>query len=186
MRPVGSATDINVDVRIIAATNENIEQAIEEGRFRQDLYHRINEFSLTVPPLRERMEDLEEFVYFFIDQANQELLKEVKGISDEALTEMKKQTWNGNLRELRNVIRRCVLFAEGDTIELDDLPVFVHTIKNIEKMTMTGLCVPITKSSRLKPPCKRREATRLWRPNCFKSTARPYIIRCTYTALSCR
>ena len=57
----------------------------------------------------------------------------MKGISDEALAEMKKQTWNGNLRELRNVIRRCVLFAEGDTIELDDLPVFVHTIKNIEK-----------------------------------------------------
>ena len=133
VRPVGSATDINVDVRIIAATNENIENAISEGRFRQDLYHRINEFSLTVPPLRERMDDLDEFVYFFINQANDELMKEVKGISDEALVEMKKQTWNGNLRELRNVIRRCVLFAESDTIELDDLPVFVHTIRNIEK-----------------------------------------------------
>lgn len=133
VRPVGSAVDVNVDVRIIAATNENIEQAIEEGRFRQDLYHRINEFSLTVPPLRERIEDFDDFVQFFINQANDELLKDIKGISDEALKEMKKQSWNGNLRELRNVIRRCVLFAEGEIIELDDLPVFVHAIKNIEK-----------------------------------------------------
>lgn len=126
VRPVGSASDINVDVRIIAATNVNIEQAISEGRFRQDLYHRINEFSLTVPPLRERMEDFDEFAHFFIKQANEELMKDVKGISDEAMSVLKKQRWNGNLRELRNVMRRCVLFAESDTIEMDDLPVFVQ------------------------------------------------------------
>lgn len=133
VRPVGSATDVNVDVRIVAATNENIEQAIEEGHFRQDLYHRINEFSLTVPPLRERKEDFDEFVRFFIHQANEELLKDIQGISDEAMKMLKNQPWNGNLRELRNVIRRCVLFAEGDVIELDDLPVFVHTVKQAEK-----------------------------------------------------
>ena len=124
VRPVGSATDIHVDVRILAATNENLEQAIEEGRFRQDLFHRINEFAIEVPPLRDRLEDFEELTAFFIRQANEELGKNVKGISDDALQRMKEQRWNGNLRELRNVLRRCVLFAEGENIELDDLPVF--------------------------------------------------------------
>ena len=77
VRPVGSAQDINVDVRIVAATNEDLESAIEEGRFRQDLYHRINEFSIEVPPLRERLDDLEEFAYHFLEQANIELGKDV-------------------------------------------------------------------------------------------------------------
>lgn len=124
VRPVGSATDIHVDVRILAATNENLEQAIEEGRFRQDLFHRINEFSIEVPPLRDRLEDFDELTAFFISQANEELGKNVKGISEDALQRMKEQRWNGNLRELRNVVRRCVLFAESENIELDDLPVF--------------------------------------------------------------
>ena len=124
VRPVGSATDIQVDVRILAATNENLEQAIEEGRFRQDLFHRINEFAIEVPPLRDRLEDFDELTAFFIHQANDELGKNVKGISPDALQRMKEQRWNGNLRELRNVVRRCVLFAEGENIEMDDLPVF--------------------------------------------------------------
>ena len=124
VRPVGSATDIHVDVRILAATNENLEHAIEEGRFRQDLFHRINEFAIEVPPLRDRLEDFDELTAFFIHQANEELGKNVKGISPDALQRMKEQRWNGNLRELRNVLRRCVLFAEGENIELDDLPVF--------------------------------------------------------------
>ena len=124
VRPVGSATDVNVDVRIVAATNENLERAIEQGRFRQDLYHRINEFTLEVPPLRNRLDDLEEFVTFFVDQANEELGKEIKGVSPKAIAQMKQMRWNGNIRELRNVIRRCVLFAEGDYIEAEDLPVF--------------------------------------------------------------
>lgn len=124
VRPVGSATDIHVDVRILAATNENLEQAIEEGRFRQDLFHRINEFSVEVPPLRDRLEDFDELTTFFIRQANEELGKNVKGITVDALQRMKEQRWNGNLRELRNVVRRCVLFAESENIEMDDLPVF--------------------------------------------------------------
>lgn len=124
VRPVGSATDVNVDVRIVAATNENLERAIEQGRFRQDLYHRINEFTLEVPPLRNRIDDLEAFVTFFVAQANEELGKEIKGVSPKAIAQMKKMQWNGNIRELRNVIRRCVLFAEGDYIEAEDLPVY--------------------------------------------------------------
>lgn len=129
VRPVGSATDVHVDVRILAATNENLELAIEEGRFRQDLFHRINEFALEVPSLRDRLEDFEELTAFFVKQANEELGKNVNGVSDEALQRMKAQRWSGNLRELRNVVRRCVLFANGENIELDDLPVFTQPIR---------------------------------------------------------
>ena len=123
VRPVGSAQDIKVDVRIVAATNENLEKAIEEGRFRQDLYHRINEFSIEVPPLRDRIEDLEEFAYHFLEQANAELGKDVKHITAEALNNLKQHRWDGNLRELRNVIRRATLFAENQDITVDNLPV---------------------------------------------------------------
>ncbi len=133
VRPVGSATDVSVDVRIIAATNEDVEKAIAEGRFRQDLYHRINEFSLDVPPLRERIDDLQAFATYFVSQANEELNKEVKGFSDEALSVLKQQRWSGNLRELRNVVRRCVLFAEGDKVEVEDLPVFAAPAKEIKE-----------------------------------------------------
>ena len=131
VRPVGSVSDINVDVRIIAATNENLENAIEEGRFRQDLFHRINEFAIEVPPLRDRLEDFEELTAFFIRQANEELGKNVKGITESALERMKAQRWNGNMRELRNVVRRCVLFADGENIDLDDLPVFIPLARKV-------------------------------------------------------
>jgi two-component system response regulator HydG len=127
IRPVGSSVDISVDVRIVAATNENLERAIEQGRSRPDLYHRINEFTLQVPPLRDRMEDLEEFVAFFVSQADEELGKEVKGVSPKAIALMKQMRWSGNIRELRNVIRRCVLFAEGEYIEAEDLPIYPET-----------------------------------------------------------
>lgn len=126
IRPVGSATDMSVDVRIVAATNEDLEKAITQGRFRQDLYHRINEFSLIVPPLRERLDDLQEIATFFLQQANEELGKNIKGFADDSIIELKNQPWSGNLRELRNVVRRCVLFAETDTIQPSDLPIFVN------------------------------------------------------------
>lgn len=129
VRPVGSATDIKVDVRIIAATNEDLEKAIEEGRFRQDLYHRINEFSVNVPPLRERIEDIEEFCYHFINQANEELGKSVNTIAIEALDVLRQQNWGGNLRELRNVIRRSVLFANDNVLRKENLPEFPKSIK---------------------------------------------------------
>ena len=123
VRPVGSAQDINVDVRIVTATNEDLEKAIEEGRFRQDLYHRLNEFSIEVPPLRDRIDDLEEFANYFLAQANEELGKDVKRISKDALDILMRHRWDGNLRELRNVIRRATLFAENQEITPDNLPV---------------------------------------------------------------
>lgn len=125
VRPVGSAQDINVDVRIIAATNEDLEKAIENGLFREDLYHRINEFSIEVPPLRDRIDDLPQFAYYFLQQADEELGKDVKRISAEAVEILKQHRWDGNLRELRNVIRRATLFAENEEITADNLPVLV-------------------------------------------------------------
>jgi two-component system response regulator HydG len=125
IRPVGSEKDIEVDIRIIVATNENLEKSISEGRFREDLYHRLNEFSLIIPPLRERTDDISLYANHFLVQANAELEKEVKAISPEAMQLLEKQHWSGNLRELRNVIRRAVLFAQSDEITPETLPTFV-------------------------------------------------------------
>lgn len=124
VRPVGSAKDIKVDVRILAATNENLETAIAEGRFREDLYHRLNEFSLVVPPIRERKGDIEIFANEFLRQANEELEKNIHGFSQEALALLEKHKWSGNLRELRNVVKRMVLFASKDIITPEDIPFF--------------------------------------------------------------
>jgi two-component system response regulator HydG len=123
IRPVGSATDMSVDVRIIAATNEKLENAIAEGRFREDLYHRLNEFSIAVPSLRERAGDIALFAVHFLEEANRELGKQVKGIAKEALQALKAHSWSGNLRELRNVVRRAVLFAQSGEILVEHLPV---------------------------------------------------------------
>lgn len=122
IRPVGSAADIKVDVRIIAATNENLETAIAENRFREDLYYRLNEFTVHIPPLRERGNDLVLFAEHFLDLANKELEKQIQGITPEAMNVLKEYHWPGNLRELRNTIRRAVLFAEEDKISVKDLP----------------------------------------------------------------
>jgi two-component system response regulator HydG len=124
VRPVGSTKDIKVDIRIIAATNENLETAIAEGRFREDLYHRLNEFSVFIPPIRERKGDIEIFANEFLRQANEELDKNIQGFSAEAMALLEKHHWSGNLRELRNMVKRMVLFASKDTITPDDIPAF--------------------------------------------------------------
>jgi len=122
IRPVGAAKDIKIDVRIIAATNENLEVSISKGGFREDLYHRLNEFSFQVPPLRERAGDIPIFVEYFLKQANNELEKNIQHISSDAMNVLVKHDWAGNLRELRNVIRRAVLFAQTNEIVPDNLP----------------------------------------------------------------
>lgn len=123
VRPVGSTKDINIDVRILAATNEDLEKAISEGKFREDLFHRLNEFAVTVPPLRERKGDIKLFADEFLRQANDELERNITGFSEETMEYLEKQYWGGNLRELRNAIRRAALFASGNEIEIEDLPV---------------------------------------------------------------
>jgi len=123
VRPVGAVHDIPVDVRIIVATNENLTDAIQKGKFREDLFHRLNEFSLTVPPLRKRQEDIPLFAEYFLRQANKELDKSIRSFTPDALNILREYHWSGNLRELRNVVRRAALFAEKDEILPADLPI---------------------------------------------------------------
>ncbi len=122
IKPVGSNKEIEVDIRVIVATNEDLSHAVKEGDFREDLYHRLNEFSIKVPPLRDRIEDLMLFANHFLEESNVELEKHVVGFTDEVLEAFKKYNWPGNLRELRNMVKRSVLLSQSDMITLDVLP----------------------------------------------------------------
>lgn len=122
VKPVGSSKEIDVDIRIIAATNEDLQKAVREGDFREDLYHRLNEFSIQAPRLSERGKDILEFVEFFIDQSNNELERNVEGLSDEVTEIFLNYEWPGNLREMRNVIKRAVLLSKTSIIDASVLP----------------------------------------------------------------
>ena len=110
-----------MDVRLISATNENLKEAIAKGNFREDLYHRINEFTLQMPSLKERPEDILLFANFFLDQANHELERTLIGFDAEASEAMQKYPWPGNLRQLKNVVKRATLLAQGEFITAKDL-----------------------------------------------------------------
>jgi two-component system response regulator HydG len=130
IKPVGSNKEINVDIRIITATNEDLREAVKKGTFREDLYHRINEFSIQSPSLNERNEDLMIFADFFLDKANQQLNKNIIGFSPEVVAIFENYRWPGNLRELQNVIKRATLLSQGDFIEKNTLPIEVFQIEN--------------------------------------------------------
>lgn len=121
IRPVGSNKEVNVDIRLISATNENLDQAIEKGTFREDLFHRINEFTLHIPNLKDRREDILIFANFFLDQANKELNKQITGFDTKVSTAIQEYHWPGNLRQMRNIIRRATLLATGEFITLAEL-----------------------------------------------------------------
>lgn len=120
-RPTGGNKDKKADVRIIAATNEDLQTAIAEKRFRADLYQRLKEYTLHIPPLRECKEDILPLADFFRQLANEEFEKQVKGFDAEAKKELLAYTWGGNVRELKRVVRMAVLHTEGDTVTADAL-----------------------------------------------------------------
>ncbi|MDE5422330.1 sigma-54 dependent transcriptional regulator [Ancylomarina sp. DW003] len=122
IRQLGSNDDIDTDVRILVATNEDLIKEVNNGNFREDLYHRLNEFKISVPALRERKEDIKLFADNFLNISNQELNKNINYFSDEFILKLKAYSWPGNLRELRNVIRRSLLLSLGDQIETSALP----------------------------------------------------------------
>lgn len=122
LRRVGGTKDVSVDVRFIAASNRDLRAAIEEGAFREDLYYRLGVVVIDIPPLRQRMEDLELFVAAFIDEFNRVMGRSVSGISRDALRLMRQYDWPGNIRELRNVIERAMVLCEQDQIEPAHLP----------------------------------------------------------------
>ena len=122
IRRVGSNKDIEVDVRIIAATNEDLVQQSRQGDFREDLYHRLNEFSLKISPLRERKEDIMHYARHFLNLANAELQKEVQDFEEDTIQIFNQYAWYGNLRELKNVVKRAVLLTKGTHIGQETLP----------------------------------------------------------------
>lgn len=122
IQPMGANQTIAIDVRILVATNDDLLASVKANRFREDLYHRLNEFSIKTPPLRKRNVDLGLFVNHFITQANQELNKQVKGVDKAVFDLFLNYDWPGNLRELKNVVKRAVLLTKGDFILPDVLP----------------------------------------------------------------
>ncbi|RQO69364.1 sigma-54-dependent Fis family transcriptional regulator [Pedobacter sp. KBW01] len=122
IQPLGSTKQIPVNVRIVTATNDDLANSIQQGEFREDLYHRLNEFKIQLPPLRERGGDLELFINHFIQLANRDLERNVKSVSAEAKSLLLHYDWPGNLRELSNVIKRMVLLSPGEVAQIEALP----------------------------------------------------------------
>jgi DNA-binding NtrC family response regulator len=123
---VGGTKTFDVDVRVILATNDDLSRAVAEGRFRQDLYYRINVINIEIPPLRSRPSDIPPLAHTFLDQVREDARREVAGFADDALAAMERYSWPGNVRELQNVIERAVLLGKDNSITLADLPVEVR------------------------------------------------------------
>jgi len=127
VRRIGGTKEIDLDVRIIIATNENLQEAIRAGKFREDLYHRFNEFSINMPPLRERGKDIILIAEHFLQAANEELGRNVTRFSPEVIESLLNYRWQGNIRELKNVIRRAALLTEGEEVQAKALPLEIST-----------------------------------------------------------
>lgn len=134
IKRIGATRDIAIDVRIIAATNEDLNKAVKEGRFREDLYHRLNEFKISLSPLRERKEDILVFADHFLQKANVALNKNARAFSPEVTDQLRNYYWHGNLRELNNVVKRAVLLTQGETVEAEALPQEI-----VHSMEMAGI-----------------------------------------------
>ena len=128
IRPVGSNKEIEVNVRLISATNENLQKAIEKGNFREDLYYRLSVFQIHLPPLRERKEDIELLAESFIQLFSKKLGKQVEGMAPEFLNALKAADWRGNIRELRNVIERSMIVCDKQ-LTLQDLPIEIQNTR---------------------------------------------------------
>ena len=143
---IGGVKEMEVDVRIIVATNENLQDAYRNGKFREDLYHRFNEFSIDLPPLRNRKDDIPLFAAFFLQKTNKELNKLVEGFEDEVMKMFIQYSWPGNLREFRNVIRRSVLLTNQGKITAATLPIEITGFinNNLANSTVTKALVDIS------------------------------------------
>ena len=133
---MGGNRTVKVDVRMVAATNANLEEAISRGDFREDLFYRVNVVNITVPPLRERKQDIVPLSRYFIDRFSAELKKGVKGMAPSAVRALQRHTWPGNIRELENTIERAVLMCDSDTITSDDLNLFPEQTSNVTSLNL--------------------------------------------------
>ncbi len=137
---VGGATDIRVDVRVIAATNRVLEEEVREGKFREDLYYRLNVVPIALPPLRERAKDIAPLLKYYVDGFNREFKKHVRGIMPEAVERLERYRWPGNVRELRNAVERAMLFGEGEQLTVEDFP----TLSGVQGKLTAGVPLPPT------------------------------------------
>jgi len=141
---LGGSRTIRVDVRLVAATNKNLEEAIQRGEFREDLFYRLNVVNVVVPPLRERKEDIVPLASHFIDRYAKELKKDVRGMDPAAVRALKRHTWPGNIRELENTIERAVLMAEGRFVQEEDLNLGVSGRTSVDNVASLNLRLPPT------------------------------------------
>lgn len=142
IKKVGATTTIPVDIRLIVATNENLQESIEEGKLREDIYHRLNEFKIQLSPLRERPDDIAIYANYFMTLASQQLDKSVIQISEKAMDIIKRYYWHGNLRELQNIIKRAVLMCTNNTIDENCLP--IEIIENNTDYLSNTTTAPVT------------------------------------------
>ncbi|MFO0698652.1 MAG: sigma-54 dependent transcriptional regulator [Nitrospira sp.] len=180
IRRVGATKPISVDVRIIAATNLNLNEEVKGKRFREDLYYRLNVIELKLPPLRERREDIPLLVEAFLKKCGNARGKEVKGVSEAALAMLMDYAWPGNVRELENVIERAVTLSRGEKISPDDLPPAVQGREEIGVCWMKPPNTPCPYTSSRKSTSRRsskRPAATSIRPlTPLESTERPCIV----------
>ncbi len=148
---VGGTKEMDLDIRIIVASNENLQEAYHKGKFREDLYHRFNEFSINLPALRQRKQDIPLFAQFFLDKTNDELHKNVEGFDEDVMSMFMNYAWPGNLREFRNVVRRAVLLTTGNKITAKTLPWEITNTNIFAKHTDTPTAVQPTNSATTAP-----------------------------------
>lgn len=149
VKRIGSTKEIELDVRIIVATNENLQEAIQKGRFREDLYHRFNEFGIHLPPLRDRGRDIIIFAESFLEAANAELNRHIEGFSQEVIDCFMTYNWPGNVRELKNVIRRATLLTEGNLVQIKALPLEISTFAKVSAIeTAVGQTIQVKENKR--------------------------------------
>jgi two-component system response regulator AtoC len=150
IRRVGESRSIQIDVRIIAATVKDLVKEVNEGRFRDDLFYRLNVLHINLPPLRERREDIPLLITHFIHKYNESLNKNVRGVDHKALETLMEGKWYGNVRELENVIERAVVLADGDNVELEDLPIEMRNVQDeIQSVPLAEDEYSIKKGSKL-------------------------------------
>lgn len=139
LQRVGGSETIAVDVRIVAATNQDLSDLVSKGSVRQDLFYRLNVFSIRVPPLRERIDDIPLLVTHFIEKGKERFRKNVSGISQEAMAALMGYDWPGNVRELENVVQRMMVVAESETLQAQNLPSEIHGTETDSRRSAPGL-----------------------------------------------
>jgi two-component system response regulator AtoC len=133
---VGGSADIRVDVRVVAATNRDLQEEVKSGRFRADLFYRLNVVPIALPPLRQRPSDIPQLIHFYVDFYNTEFRKRIKQVSPAAMTRLQAHSWPGNIRELKNAVERAVLLADGEDLSADDFPLTGGSLAAIDQAAL--------------------------------------------------